>query len=169
MKYSLTIAEAQKMIKKILEEKIGLIEQEQKSSLFNASLGEDVESVRPDYNFELTQAAIRKCDEKVRILKHAINKFNIEHYVDSEGMTVDQVLVRIPQLTEEKRRLQDMQGRLPKQRTSLTPNVVDYRYANYNIAEAKEEFESVSDRLRNLQTSLDTINTTERFEVEIPD
>ena len=50
MKYTVTSAEASKMLKKILEEKSILLANERQSSVFNASLGEDVESVRPVAN-----------------------------------------------------------------------------------------------------------------------
>ena len=71
MKYTVTSAEASKMLKKILEEKSILLANERQSSVFNASLGEDVESVRPVYDYEETQTALEDFNRKVRILKHA--------------------------------------------------------------------------------------------------
>ena len=51
MKYIVTSAEAAKMLKKVLDEKNMLFINEAQSSVFNASLGEDVESVRPVYDY----------------------------------------------------------------------------------------------------------------------
>ena len=173
MKYTVTSAEVSKMLKKIQEEKSIVLAKERQSSVFNASLGEDVESVRPEYNYEETQKSLEFFDRKIRILKHAINCFNASQTVGDTGLTIDQVLVYIPQLTEMRARLYDMQNRLPKQRTSVggigSNTVIDYRYANYSVEQAKEDYTRVSDELRKIQTALDVVNTTVTMEFELPD
>ena len=55
MKYNVTSAEASKLLKKIMDEKNIALNNERQSSTFNASLAEDIESVRPDYNYEETK------------------------------------------------------------------------------------------------------------------
>ena len=173
MKYTATSAEASKMLKKILEEKNIVLASERQSSVFNASLGEDVDSVRPVYDYEATQKALEAFDRKIRVLKHAINCFNSSQVVGDTGMTIDQVLVYIPQLTEMRSRLYDMQNRLPKQRTSVggigSNTVIDYRYTNYSVERAKEDYMRASDELRKVQTALDVVNTTVKMEFELPD
>lgn len=173
MKYTVTPAEASKMLKKLLEEKSILLSDERQSCVFNASLGEDVDSVRPVYDYGETQKTLEFLDRKIRILKHAINCFNSSQLVGDTGMTIDQVLVYIPQLTEMRSRLYDMQSRLPKQRTSVggigSNTVIDYRYANYSVEKAKKDYMRVSDELRKIQTALDVVNTTIRMELELPD
>lgn len=173
MKYKMTSAEASKLLKKLLEEKNIILADERQSCIFNASLGEDVESVRPAYDYEKTQKALEKIDRKIRALKHAINCFNISQTVGSTGMTIDQVLVYIPQLTEMRNRLYEMQNRLPKQRTSVggigSNTVIDYRYTNYPVEKAKEDYGRVSDELRTVQTALDLVNTTVEMEFELPE
>ena len=173
MKYTVTSAEASKMLKKILEEKNIVLANERQSSVFNASLGEDVDSVRPIYDYEETQKSLECFDRKIRVLKHAINCFNASQTVGDTGMTIDQVLVYIPQLTEMRNRLYDMQNRLPKQRTSVggigNNTVIDYCYANYSVEKAKEDYMRISDELRKVQTALDVVNTTVKMEFELPD
>lgn len=173
MKYVVTSAEASKMLKKLLEEKNILLANERQSCLFNASLGEDVESVRPVYDYEETQRALDSCNRKIRALKHAINRFNISQTVGDSDMTIDQALVYIPQLTEMRSRLYDMQSRLPKQRTSVggigSNTVIDYRYTNYSVEKAKEDYIQASDELRMIQTALDVVNTTIKMEFDLPD
>ena len=102
MKYTITSSEASKLLRKINEEKNIALDNEHQSCIFNASIQEDIESVRPEYSYEETQQFIENCDRKIRILKHAINCFNTTQTVGDTGMTIDQVLVYIPQLTEEK-------------------------------------------------------------------
>ena len=173
MKYSVTSVEASKMLKKLMEEKRILVENEGMSAWFNAALGEDVESVRPEYDYAKVQDALENIDTKIRILKHAINLFNASQVVPISEMTIDQVLVYIPQLTEMKNKLYEMQSSLPKQRTAAIGigrnAVIDYRYANYDVARAKDDYAKVSDELRKVQTALDIVNTTVKMEVELPD
>lgn len=173
MNYTVTSAEASKMLKKLQEEKSIALSDERQSCVFHASLGEDIESVRPEYNYEETQKFLENCDKKIRILKHAINCFNASQTVGDTGMTIDQVLVYIPQLTEMRNRLYDMQSRLPKQRTSVggigSNTVIDYRYTNYSVEKAKEDYRRISDELRAVQTALDVVNTTVKMEFELPD
>ena len=173
MKYTVTSAEASKMLKKIMEEKSILLASERQSCVFNASLGEELESVRPVYDYEKTQKTLEGFDRKIRMLKHAVNCFNASQIVGDTGMTIDQVLVYIPQLTEMRNRLYDMQSRLPKQRTSVggigSNTVIDYQYTNYSVERAKEDYARVSDELRKIQTALDVVNTTVKMEIELPD
>lgn len=173
MKYTVTSAEASKMLKKVMDEKEVRRANEKQSYLFNAALGEDLESVRPDYDYEETGKFLDACNEKIRVIKHAINSFNSTQMVGETGMTIDQVLVYIPQLTEKRSRLYDMQMKLPKQRWSVggigNNTVIDYRYTNYDVDKVKEDYVAVSDELRRLQTALDVVNTTVSMEIELPD
>ena len=125
------------------------------------------------YDYEGTQKALEFFDRKIRVLKHAISCFNASQTVGDTGMTIDQVLVYIPQLTEMRNRLYDMQNRLPKQRTSVggigNNTVIVYCYANYSVEKAKEDYTRISDELRKVQTALDVVNTTVKMEFELPD
>ena len=61
MKYHVTSAEAAKLLKKLLDEKSILLADEYRSSTFNAALGEDVESVRPMYDYAATATERSGC------------------------------------------------------------------------------------------------------------
>ena len=104
-------------------------------------------------------------------MKHAINRFNLEHTVDGFAMTVDQILVYIPQLTAKKQKLGQMKNRLPKQRemphTFSRGNIIDYSYANYDISLVQAEYETVTDELARAQTALDVLNNTKTMEIAI--
>ncbi len=173
MKYKVTSAEASKLLRKLLEEKETVLAEDAQSRTFCAAMGEDVESVRPAYSYADTQKALETLDCKIRILKHAINCFNTTHTVGDTGMTIDQILVYIPQLTQMRSRLYSMQRCLPKQRAAAVGvgnnAVIDYRYANYSVERAKEDYTKVSDELRNIQLALDIANNSETMEFELPD
>ncbi len=68
-------------------------------------------------------------EAKIRKLKHAINIFNATQTVDGFDMTIDELLVYIPQLTKRKSKLLEMKSRLPKGvwRTVQAPvSIIDY-------------------------------------------
>jgi hypothetical protein len=173
MKYSVTSAEAAKMIKKVTNEKNSLIRDEQKTCVFNAAFGENIEEVRPDYDYEETQRKIAACNEKIRLLKHAVNQFNVSQTVGDTGMTIDQVLVYLPQLTYVCQRLEKLQDRLSKKRSDIGGMgrnlVIDYEYANYSVEKAREDYVRASDELARVQTALDLVNSTVKMEIDLPD
>ena len=170
MKY--TSAEANKLLRKLTEEKYYLLTMEEKSSTFQAALGEDPESVRPEYDYRAVRAAVDELNRKIRTVKHAVSRFNLEHMVPGFDMTVDQMLVYIPQLTAKKEKLSEMKDRLPKQRDTKSTygraaTIIDYIYTNYDIKEARADFDAVSDELSRAQTALDVLNNTETMEIDI--
>ena len=169
MKY--TSAEAAKLLRKLNEEQRALKEKEAKCVTFVAAIEEDTESVRPAYDYEEVQAKLAALDADVRKVKHAINLFNLTTEVPGFSMTVDQMLVYIPQLNERKYKLAGLAGHLPKERMSSggygAKTVVEYRYANYDIQKAEEDLEKVSDELSRAQTALDVVNNSATLELDL--
>ena len=165
MKY--TSAQANKLLKKLNDEYSALLDKEQRSRDFRAAMGEDAESVRPAYDYAETQARLAELEEKIRRLKHAINCFNMTHFVDGFEMTIDEMLVYIPQLTRRKNKLLEMKSRLPKERVEeqygRQSNIIDYRYANYDIAAVEADYDKTVDELSRAQLALDAINGRETF------
>ena len=167
MKY--TSAQANKLLKKLNDEYSALLDKEQRSRDFRAAMGEDVESVRPAYDYAETQARLAELEGKIRALKHAINCFNMTHFVDGFEMTIDEMLVYIPQLTRRKNKLLEMKSRLPKERVEeqygRQSNIIDYRYANYDIAAVEADYDKTVDELSRAQLALDAINGRETFDL----
>lgn len=169
MKY--TSSEAAKLLRKLNEEHTLLKEKEDATFTFHAAMGEDPEELRPEYNFLQTQRELDRLEENIRRLRHAINLFNLSTEV--EGMTIDQVLVYLPQLQERKRKLGKMLGRLPRQRADVFhsyrggTSIIDYVYANYNSDEVKAEYDLVSEAISRLQMGLDLANASGTLEVDL--
>ena len=166
---NITSAQAAKLLKKLSEDLSAVEGREKKSSTFNAALGEDVESVRPEYDFGETQTELSALEEKIRRLKHAINIFNTTHTVPEFGMTIDEMLVYIPQLTKRKNKLGEMRAALPKKRVEVwggNRGVIDYAYANYDPAAVSLAYDEVCDALSRAQLALDRVNSTETFEFD---
>ena len=166
-----TSAQASKLLKKLNEEYSALIKKERLSSTFLAASGEDPESLRPAYDYADTQRKLAEIEKKVRTVRHALNLFNSTHTVPGFDMTVDQILVYIPQLTSKISKLSEMKSKLPKMRVDdrygKSSNIIDYTYVNYDLKKVESDFEKASDELSKAQIALDTLNTTEVFEIEI--
>ena len=154
-----TSAEAGKMLRKLMEEKSSIEMRECKGKEFLAAVGEDLESVRPDYDFAKTQSALAEVEEKIRKLKHALNVFNSTTVIPEFDMTIDEMLVYIPQLTARKNKLSSMKDKLPKIREQSRTNssILDYRYLNYDVAEVAAEYEKAADTLAKAQNALDAV------------
>lgn len=168
MKY--TSAEAAKLLRSLNEKLDALAEKEKKSETFLASVGEDIEAVRPVYNYKEVREEKNAIEAKIRDLKHAINVFNVTHEVPGFDMTVDQMLVFIPQLNARKARLAEMKSRLPKERENSgynRSNIIDYRYINYEISAVESDYQKVSETLSRAQTALDVVNNSEIMDIEI--
>ncbi len=164
-----TSAQAAKLLKKLNEELAALRAKENISCVFTASIDEDIESVRPRYNYAETQASIEEYEGKIRKVKHALNVFNTTTVIPEFGITIDEMLVLIPQLSERKRRLSNMSQRLPKQREAAFGNkaIVEYTYANYDISQVTQDLEKVTDTLSAAQTALDVVNNSITFQLDI--
>lgn len=168
---NVTSAQAAKILRKYEDEMEGIISNETLSREFLAAVGEDVESVRPAYNYSETQAKIVELEDKIRKLKHALNVFNTTEKLPGFGLTIDQALIYMPQLSRRREKLRTMKSILPKAREEnrfgKASNIIDYRYANYDIAAVEKDYNEVSDLLAKLQTALDTVNNTVTFDIEI--
>lgn len=167
----MTSAEANKLLKKWNDEYAALSYREGRSKEFHAAMGEDVESVRPAYQYREVQEELDQLENKIRKLKHAINVFNVTHVVEGFDMTVDEMLVYIPQLTKRKMKLADMSSKLPKARVEdhygRQSNIIDYVYINYELEVVTADLEKVIDELSRAQIALDILNHSDLLDVEV--
>ena len=163
----LTLAEASKKLKELNNEIQTLNAIEIQSREFLCAMGEDVESVRPEYDFKETQSKLDILKTQVRELKHKINIANINTKVDGYDMTIDEILVYIPQLSAQENKLNSMRGKVKKTRETgynKWSNFVDYRYINYDLSEVNKEYNKVFIELSKAQMALDKTNNSVTIE-----
>lgn len=167
----MTSAIANKMIRKLEEDKSYLRNKEAECSSYIAAL--DEEPVIPNYDFEKMNAELKEIDEKIMKIRHAVNLANVTNSVDVEGesMTIDSILISMAQLNIRKNVLNDLRRREPKERINSVrvarQTAPEYQYINYDLAMAKAEYERVDGRISAMQLALDKYNQTVEFEVEI--
>ncbi|MCR5660929.1 MAG: hypothetical protein K6G50_02240 [bacterium] len=163
----MTSAYAAKLLRKYNDEYKALLKMELQSKTFVAALEEDLESARTEYNYADTQKQLAELEAKIRKLKHAVNVFNTTTVIPEFNITIDEMLVLIPQLTRRKEKLSDMKDTLPKKRAeNRTTKVIDYIYANYDVKACRKDFEQAAEELAKAQMALDTVNSSVSFEFE---
>ena len=167
MKYN--SAQAAKLLSKLQQDFDSLAILEANAKTFLASVGEEVESVRPEYDYKATKKELDALSLKIRKVKHAINVFNTTTVVPEFGITIDELLVYIPQLSAKKAKLRGMADTLPKARENNygKSNIIDYRIVNYDIKQVRKDLDVVTDELAKAQLALDTINHSLEFDIDI--
>ena len=169
MKY--TSSEANKLLKKLNADYQTLLSLETQSRTFLAATGEDIESVRPAYDYAKTQSDLKALAKKIRTVRHAISLFNVTTAVPGFDMTVDELLVYLPQLSERVNTLDDMRTKLPKERErtygSGTTATIDYRYVNYDLDAVNRDYDEAYALLAKAQTALDRLNNTSAIEIDL--
>lgn len=165
---TLTSASANKHIKLLTEQKNTLLVKERTASFYRAFQNE--EPVVPEYDFDDLHVAIADIDFKIRKIKHALNIFNCSTIVPETNMTIDETLVYMAQLTARKVVLSTMATVAPKERVDSFRNtspVAEYKYANFDCKRVADIHKNVAEKIAKIQISLDTVNQTQTFEVDI--
>ena len=169
---TITSAYANKMLKSLGEDKAFWVNKEAASSTYVAAINE--EPVIPEYDYSEVASMITAIDEKIAIIKHALNVTNAtaKVQVGNSEMSIDTILIKMAQLNKRKGVLDQMRKQLPKSRQeqhSYTSRntVPEYRYINYDLELIKQEYENVSKTIMEMQMALDKYNQTVQFEVDI--
>lgn len=167
-----TPAYANKRIRMMREKADRLYQEERQRSTYTEIEGTD--PIIPDYDFRNTRDKIDWLNENIARLKHAVNVFNTTTEIeDGSGKTIDMALVIMAELTTKKARLEHMISVEPKclKTSSVIKNrtMVEYEVANFDLAEAQEEYRKVTEQLTALQLNLDLINNTKSLDFETDD
>jgi prefoldin subunit 5 len=162
---------ANKLLKRLDDDKVYLRKKEAEGCIYIASI--DEEPVVPEYDYAEVAAAIEEIDAKIVKIKHAINVNNCTNSVDVEGkmMTIDEILVKMAQQNKRRAVLDEMRKHQPKTRVSgyyaSRKAAPEYQYINYDIELIKKEYDRIDAEITAMQIALDKYNQTVEFEVDI--
>lgn len=168
MKQTFTSASANKQIHMLQDEKEHLLSKETRTSTYTMVEGEDIE---PDaYSYEETSQKLDEIDNKIRALRHAIHASNMNTLLPDFGITIDEALVLMAQLTQKSHRLDTLRNRSQVLRKSPSmfgdSKLVEYIYAHYDVAQVERDYEKLLSQITQLQLALDLSNQTATFVVE---
>lgn len=171
MKITLTSDKANKMIKKLQDDLQAVLSIESEVCVYSIGVNDINPQEAPDYDFIATQDKIAFYRQNIGIIKHALNVFNTTTKLPGFGnMTIDQALVEMAFLNKEKFKLNKMRVQQEKIRSSNDYGKDPvYVVRNYNKDEAEARYEIICSSIERLQESLNVINVTGTFEVDLPD
>ena len=109
-----TSASANKYLRKLQDEKTRLLHTEHEACTYELSEGEEVEP--PSYDYEATRARIDEIDNRARAIRSALHGFNMRAVLPTSGITIDEALILLAQLSTKKDRLSSLASRQPKER-----------------------------------------------------
>ena len=169
---NMTSAYANKVLRRLNDDKEFYLNKEKEGQVYVAAI--DEEPVIPDYDYAYVSEKIAEIDAKIMKIKHAINVVNVNSTITVGGvnMTIDSILVRMAQLNKRKSILDIMRKRQEKTRISeglfaSRKNTTEYQYINYDLEEARKDYDAISDELSRAQIVLDTLNNSIEFELDI--
>ena len=163
-----TSAACNKQLRLLQDEKDRLLALESQRSTYTRTADEPSEP--PLYSYEQTRHDIERIDTKMRIIRHALHVFNATYVLPKAGITLDEALILLAQLTNTKNLLMGMRSRAPKERLGAllrSGEEIEYRFANYDIAKAIADYDAVSQQIADLQLEIDLTNQTQTFEVSV--
>lgn len=151
----MTSAYANKVLKKLTEDKEYWLKKENDGSTYVA-------------------AEIEAIDDRIMKIKHAINVNNVTNRIEvgDAGMTIDEILVRMAQLNKRKSFLDTLRKQAPKTRIdsgvfNARKTAPEYEYINYDLELVKSDYERIDAEIAQMQIALDKYNQTFEFEVEV--
>ena len=165
-----TSASANKHLRKLQDEKDRLLQLEREVSTYVLCEGENVEP--PLYDYTATRRRIEEIDNRMLAIRHGLHEFNMQTSLPSNALTIDEALIRLAQLSLKKSRLSSLSSNLPKERVrerffGSSNGAIEYKYANYDVAQADADYQAVIDEIADLQLEIDLVNQTVPFSIEL--
>lgn len=143
------------------------IAEENRNKTYSYALNE--KPIIPEYDFKETQEKLTVLRQEIAVLKHAINRFNMETKLKGTELTMDEALGRMSMLHSEKKRLNALLQipEITRERMYRGLDAADYVCRNFEIEDVKTEYESVKKELIDLQQAINLANLTEEFDIDI--
>lgn len=161
---------ANKLIKKLEQEKGILTDKISKMSTFVVAVTENYDQIKAEqeaeFNLNETISQIDEIDKKIITIRHAKSVFN-NSVVMKNGLTVGDNIVRLAILEREKSIYNRLATRQKKTRNTSMNKDVEYTYLNYDLEDAKKKYESVYTEISEIQEELNIVNSSAEYKFEI--
>ncbi len=151
----MTINEMGKRIWDLKTERERLIEKDKKLRVFRASEFEDIEKLRPDYDYAGFQTELDRVEEEIRKLTaKAISILTTQKVNEFHDMTVLDLLLYLRDLKEKEERLYEMTTHLERERHASSL-LLEYEFINYDIGKVEEDLRKTREELEKVRTFFD--------------
>ena len=137
-------------------------------SFYVAAVSENERELAPEFDLLAANQKLDELNHTISEIRHARNVFNTTTIVKDTVLTIDAVLVEMAMLEKDMNTFKNLAMAQPKVRnTSFGSNEIEYKYANFDINDAKSLYEEKRDTLAMLKQKLDYTNSTEVFEINL--
>ena len=150
-----TINAIGKRIADLKTERERLIRKDEKLRVFRASGFEDIEKLRPDYDYGSFQKELDHLDETIRNLTtKAVTILATERVKEYHDMTILEMLLLLRDLETKDQRLYAMAAHLEKERHP-TELGIEYEHVNYDLSMVEEDLKKTREEIENVRTFSD--------------
>lgn len=161
---------ANKLIKKLEQEKGILTDKISKMSTFVVAVTENYDQIKAEqeaeFNLNDAISQIDEIDKKIITIRHAKSVFN-NSVVMKNGLTVGDNIIRLAILEREKNIYSRLATRQKKTRNTSTNKDIEYTYLNYDLEDAKKKYDSVYTEISEIQEELNIVNSSSEYKFEI--
>lgn len=161
---------ANKLIKKLEQEKGILTDKISKMSTFVVAVTENYDQIKAEqeaeFNLNETISQIDEIDKKIITTRHAKSLFN-NSVVMKNGLTVGDNIIRLAILEREKGIYSGLATRQKKKRNTSLNKDIEYTYLNYDLEDAKKKYDSVYTEISEIQEELNIVNSSAEYKFEI--
>lgn len=152
----MTINEIGKRIGDLKKERERLIEKDKKLRVFRSSEFEDLEKLRPDYDYVGLQSELDRVEEEIRNLTaKAVTILATERVKEYHDMTILEMMFFLRGLEAKEERLYEMTTHLEKERHFSSSLLLEYEYINYDISKVEEDLGKTREELEKIRTFFD--------------
>ncbi len=161
---------ANKLIKKLEQEKGILTDKISKMSTFVVAVTENYDQIKAEqeveFNLNEVIAQIDEIDRKLITIRHAKSVFN-NSTVMKNGQTVGDNIIRLAILEREKGIYSGLATRQKKKCNTSLNKDIEYVYLNYDLEDAKKKYDSVYTEISEIQEELNIVNSSAEYKFEI--
>lgn len=156
---------ANKLVKRLQDLYDSILTVERNSMSYSYYVGETPEV--PKYSFKDTQEKLDAINRLIINIKHQVREINMTKNIQS-GATADKAILELAFLTRKRDKLSRMASNLQRRQNtnSMGSNGSQIIVCNYDVNEAKMEYNKVCNRILTIQDELNTFNALNQIRIE---